>query len=484
MDDELVASRAHATDLEDEVAALRQQHHQERLEHHARQAEDRATLEETSRALRETEQRAKRAEALARQQTESVERLQEHLQLARRLQQAAMRHLGTLRASLNTERRRRGQLEDRVRFLRTELTTAREEADRSHAAAVLKEAEVTVAAAQATIAATTAGQLRHAYDPCGPYGTLAGRESMAGYEQLSLSRHANPGELYIGVSASTLPLEDQCTWLTARYGRDHLAATPDTLRTSHVTGTWGAMRARRLLMTTFVEVSALDPTPYRTAGAYRQAPVVPLHNHPTVPALQEPQPQDEAAPSGMLTWPAKRDSPTAERGVGPAPGPRTRWPLLSLFRQGHGSMADTHDAADRHRRMFFGWPWARARRYFADGDALFGNRADVRRLGYPGRRAGDGGAARALSGPGRPAEPERQDTGEGQAPLVLEELTRQQVIDWRTRAERDHQLVLAHIDEYGELSGRRLFTSRFVDQVLRLVGTHHLVLGHTARGQA
>ncbi len=83
-----------------------------------------------------------------------------------------------------------------------------------------------------------------------------------------------------------------------------------------------------------------------------------------------------------------------------------------------------------------------------------------------------------------PPESEPQDVGEGEAPLVLEELTRQQVIDWRARAERDHQLVLDHIDEHGELSARRLFTSRFVDQVLRLVGTRHLVLGHTAWGQA
>ncbi|MFI9240835.1 hypothetical protein [Streptomyces sp. NPDC053079] len=208
MDDELTACRAHAADLEDEVAALRKQHHQEHLEHHARQTEAHATIEETGRALRESEERAKRAEALARQH----ERLQEHLALSRRLQQAARRQLAILRASLNTERRRRGQLEDRVRLLRTELTAAQEEADRSHADAVLKEAEATVASAQATIATTTADQLRHAYGPCGPYVTQDRRESMAGYEKLSPSRHANQGELYIGVSASTLPIEDHCAW--------------------------------------------------------------------------------------------------------------------------------------------------------------------------------------------------------------------------------------------------------------------------------
>ncbi|MFI9240822.1 hypothetical protein [Streptomyces sp. NPDC053079] len=46
--------------------------------------------------------------------------------------------------------------------------------------------------------------------------------------------------------------------------------------------------------------------------------------------------------------------------------------------------------------------------------------------------------------------------------------------------EHDHQLVLDHIDEYGELSARRL--SRFVHQVLRLAGTRNLVLGHTTWG--
>ncbi|MBE1603079.1 hypothetical protein [Streptomyces stelliscabiei] len=68
--------------------------------------------------------------------------------------------------------------------------------------------------------------------------------------------------------------------------------------------------------------------------------------------------------------------------------------------------------------------------------------------------------------------------------LVLEDLTREQVLDWRTRAARDDQVVFDHIDRYGEVSARRLFTSRFVDQVTRLSGLGHLDLGYTTWGQA
>jgi hypothetical protein len=67
-------------------------------------------------------------------------------------------------------------------------------------------------------------------------------------------------------------------------------------------------------------------------------------------------------------------------------------------------------------------------------------------------------------------------------PLVLEDLSRDQVLDWRTRAAKDHQIVLDHITQYGELSARRLFTSTFVDQVHRLQKARHLVLGHTMWG--
>jgi hypothetical protein len=63
--------------------------------------------------------------------------------------------------------------------------------------------------------------------------------------------------------------------------------------------------------------------------------------------------------------------------------------------------------------------------------------------------------------------------------LVLEELSREQVVDWRNRAATDHQLVFDHIDRYGEVSARRLFTSAFVDQVTRMSRLGHLSLGYT-----
>ncbi|MFK0182376.1 hypothetical protein ACIQVR_41200 [Streptomyces xanthochromogenes] len=68
--------------------------------------------------------------------------------------------------------------------------------------------------------------------------------------------------------------------------------------------------------------------------------------------------------------------------------------------------------------------------------------------------------------------------------LVLEDLTREQVRDWRVRAMKDHDVVFDHIDQYGETSARRLFSNRLVDEAQRLSGTHHLVLGHTTWGQA
>ncbi|MCM2394402.1 hypothetical protein [Streptomyces albipurpureus] len=68
--------------------------------------------------------------------------------------------------------------------------------------------------------------------------------------------------------------------------------------------------------------------------------------------------------------------------------------------------------------------------------------------------------------------------------LVLEDLTREQVLDWRNRAAADHQLVHDHIDRYGEPSAQRLFTRAFVAQVKRLSGLGHLNLGYTTWGQA
>ncbi|MFF3417554.1 hypothetical protein ACFYW9_23050 [Streptomyces sp. NPDC002698] len=52
--------------------------------------------------------------------------------------------------------------------------------------------------------------------------------------------------------------------------------------------------------------------------------------------------------------------------------------------------------------------------------------------------------------------------------MVLEDLTPEQVLDWCTRAVRDHQVVFAHIDRYGETSVQRLFTRAFVVDVQRL----------------
>ncbi|MER6916083.1 hypothetical protein ABT354_30805 [Streptomyces sp. NPDC000594] len=47
---------------------------------------------------------------------------------------------------------------------------------------------------------------------------------------------------------------------------------------------------------------------------------------------------------------------------------------------------------------------------------------------------------------------------------------------------KGHQAVFNHIDQYGESSARRLFSNRLVDEVLRLAGTRHLVLGHITWG--
>ncbi|WAU78363.1 hypothetical protein O1Q96_00495 (plasmid) [Streptomyces sp. Qhu-G9] len=75
--------------------------------------------------------------------------------------------------------------------------------------------------------------------------------------------------------------------------------------------------------------------------------------------------------------------------------------------------------------------------------------------------------------------PEREADGVDQAPLVLEELTREQVLSWRTRAAKDHQLAIDRIDRYGEMSAQRLFTRAFVEQVTRLSRLGHVSLGYT-----
>ncbi|MFJ9026253.1 hypothetical protein ACIRPU_40755 [Streptomyces sp. NPDC102259] len=79
------------------------------------------------------------------------------------------------------------------------------------------------------------------------------------------------------------------------------------------------------------------------------------------------------------------------------------------------------------------------------------------------------------------AQPEADDVDRD---LVLEDLAREQVLDWRTRAARDHQVVFDHIDRYGETSAQRLFTRSFVATVQRLSGLGHLDLGYTTWGQA
>ncbi|WP_372412754.1 hypothetical protein [Streptomyces luteireticuli] len=88
-------------------------------------------------------------------------------------------------------------------------------------------------------------------------------------------------------------------------------------------------------------------------------------------------------------------------------------------------------------------------------------------------------AAPVLTPVTTPGTEEESADDAGRAPLVLEELTREQVIDLRMRATHDHQLVLDHIREHGEFSARRLYTHRFVDQIQRLSGAGHLVLHHT-----
>ncbi|WP_310728279.1 hypothetical protein [Streptomyces sp. N2A] len=69
-----------------------------------------------------------------------------------------------------------------------------------------------------------------------------------------------------------------------------------------------------------------------------------------------------------------------------------------------------------------------------------------------------------------------------EAPLILEDLTSDEIITWRARAERDHQVVFDHIDVHGETSARRLFTNQSVDRVQRLARARHLTLGSATWG--
>lgn len=79
------------------------------------------------------------------------------------------------------------------------------------------------------------------------------------------------------------------------------------------------------------------------------------------------------------------------------------------------------------------------------------------------------------------AEPADVDGGRE---LVLGDLTREQVRDWRVRAMKDHQVVFDHIDQYGETSARRRFSNQLVDQAQRLSGLGQLNLGYSTWGRA
>lgn len=63
----------------------------------------------------------------------------------------------------------------------------------------------------------------------------------------------------------------------------------------------------------------------------------------------------------------------------------------------------------------------------------------------------------------------------------LESLSQQEVLELRAAAAKDHGLVLRWLGFAGEFTTRRLFTSRFVDDVLRIRGTGRLVLHGGAR---
>ncbi|RPK32307.1 hypothetical protein EES39_39010 [Streptomyces sp. ADI92-24] len=80
-------------------------------------------------------------------------------------------------------------------------------------------------------------------------------------------------------------------------------------------------------------------------------------------------------------------------------------------------------------------------------------------------------------------EPEFTDV-EDDRELVLEDLTPDEVRDWRVRAMKDHQVVFDHIDRYGEPSARRLFSNRLVNEAQHLSGLGHLNLGYSTWGQS
>lgn len=80
-------------------------------------------------------------------------------------------------------------------------------------------------------------------------------------------------------------------------------------------------------------------------------------------------------------------------------------------------------------------------------------------------------------------EPETADVDNNQE-LVLEDLTPDQVRDWRVRAMKDHSVVFDHIDHYGEPSARRLFSNQLVDQAQPHSRLGHLNLSYSTWGQS
>ncbi|MDP9954234.1 MULTISPECIES: hypothetical protein [Streptomyces] len=79
--------------------------------------------------------------------------------------------------------------------------------------------------------------------------------------------------------------------------------------------------------------------------------------------------------------------------------------------------------------------------------------------------------------------PETADVDDDQE-LVLEDLTPDQVRNWRVRAMKDHSVVFDHIDRYSEPSARRLFSNQLVDQAQHLYGLGHLNLSYSTWGQS
>ncbi|MGW0971816.1 hypothetical protein [Streptomyces sp. NPDC002516] len=150
-------------------------------------------------------------------------------------------------------------------------------------------------------------------------------------------------------------------------------------------------------------------------------------------------------------------------------------------RQAATAMQLHQDVTARAWAQVYKWDQVRARQAAA---------AQSRIEAVAAQREGEATAAPvalvALPAP-RPATvapvPEVADVYDDQE-LVLEDLTREQVLDWRNRAAADHQIVHNHIARYGEHSAQRLFTRSFVATVQRLSSLVHLDLGYTTWGQA